>query len=536
MATTTTDYARARRNTTFKVRASRHPGNTTHRNRGNVLAKAGSAGVVGVALLLAQASHAAEWRFVPSVIVTETYTDNLRLAPRGSEQSDFVTQITPGFTVTNNGPRLQVRASYGLQSTLYANSDAATNFSSMLDGTVNATLIKDLFLLDARASVGQQNISAFGPQASSNINVTGNRTDVRTYSISPYLVHRFDNFADSRLRYTHESLGANSALLSNSSTDRVQLDVNSGSAFRNVSWGIHGYTEKARYTNSDSVDRSTLSANGAYRILPTFQLTATGGYEKFTYQAPTEQPSGAFYTAGFIWTPTSRTNVTASAGHRFFGPTYALAASHRARNAVISVNYNEDITTSQEQFLTGAVIDTAGQLNTLYSSRIPDPLLRQQLVNALISQSGLPSSLANPVNGFTNRYFLQKSLQASVAVTGARSTVVGTVFSTRREAAQAQLSPVPGLDDNTRQAGVTGSWNLRLSPRTNALANVNYTHTTSLTSDRTDTNKLARFALTTAFQPKLNGSLEYRRTVQDIDAVGGEIRENAIIASLLMQF
>jgi len=497
----------------------------------------------------ASVSQAAEWRFTPTVNVSETYSDNVRLATRGNEESDFVTQVSPGFTLTNDGPRLQVRASYALQALLYANSDTSTSLSNLLDATVRGMLVRDLLYFDARGSIGQQNISAFGTQSSSNINVSPNRAEVRTYSISPYLVHRFENLASAQLRYTHESFGTSSIddttsnLISNSNVDRIDMLINSGSAFRVFAWGAQASTERNNFSGINSVQRSNVSGNAAYVLNPALRLTTTLGYEKETYDTPGDQPQGVYYNGGFIWTPSPRTSVTATAGHRYFGKTFALATSHRSRRTIFSVNYNEDVTTSQAQFIGTSRVNTSDLLNQLYADRITDPAARQRVVDAIILQTGLPAGLSVPVNAVTNRFFLQKTLQASAAFSGRRNTMVGTLFNTRREATSSQQSQgallgsqLSALEDNSRQFGATALWNLQMSARTSANADVSYTRSEAVAANQSSTTKTARVALTTAFQPKLRGNLEYRRSQQDSDFQGGDVRENAVTASLLMQF
>lgn len=499
-----------------------------------------------IAVLLAGSSHAAAFTFTPFVNLSETYTDNVRLSNRGTEQSAFVTQVAPGFALTNNSPRLQLRMNYTLQALLYSNADIASQTFSLADASLHAIVVPDFLLFDGRGSVGQQNNSAFGPLSTGNVNVTGNRSNVRTYSLSPYLVHRFDGTATAQLRYAHEAVNTGTvgtpsftSLLGNSSTDRLAFNVNSGTNFRIVTWGAAASTERTRYGSADSVDQSTYSGNVAYLLTPAVRLTATAGYEKNTYVTLGAQPQGTFYSTGLIWTPTSRTSVTATIGHRYFGRTAALAISERLRNAVLSISYNEDITSSQAQALSPQVVDTAALLNQTFLTQIPDALARQQVVSALILQNGLASTLLTPVNALVNQYFLQKSFQASIALNGRRNTLVGTVFDIRRLPQSLQsptLSQLNLFDANSRQTGITGLWSYQLSPRSSANANLSYTHNTSLTSDQQNTYKVARISMATAFQPRLHGSIELRHSQQSANYLGGDIRENAITAALLMQF
>ena len=523
MATITTEYARRR--------------NAHRRPMGRRCAAIPVAAVMALSMMTS--AQAQQWRFTPTLSLTETLTDNVNLAPRGAEKGDLVTQVSPGFTLYANTPRLKAALTYSLQATLHAASDNASDLTNQLNGTLSATLVRDLFYVDATAAIGQQNTSLFGAQSASNINTNANRADVRSYSLSPYVVNRIGNVATSQVRYTHTGTSAGSGLLSSSNSDALRWNLASGPRYTRANWGVNLSTQHTHYGDVQDVTQSSASVNAGYLVLPTLRLIATGGFEKNNYVTTGDEPKGAFYNAGFTWTPSSRTSVTATAGHRYFGRTYSLAASQRARNVVVSVNYTDDVTSSQAELARGGLISTASQLNLLYSPQITDPVARQSFVDALIRQFGLPPSLAVANTSFTNRYFEQKSLQASVSLSGARSTVVGTLFDTRRIPVQGQQSAqlaTLGLDDNTKQLGATALWNLRLSPRSSAFTNLSHTRSTSLATDQRSNYTVARVGMTTAFQRKLNGTLELRHSQQSSNFQGGDIRENAITASLLAQF
>ena len=413
----------------------------------------------------------------------------------------------------------------------------------MLNGSLNAELIQDLFYVDAKANISQQNISAFGPQSTSNININNNRADVRTYSISPYLRHNFGSRAFGELRYAHESLGTTSNLLAASNTDRLSMIVNSGESFQKISWSLKASAQKNHFNGQRDVDQDSYSGTVRYFVDPHFSVTATGGYEKDTYVTLGDKPSGALYNAGFVWKPTSRTEVSATAGHRYFGPTYSFLAKHRSRQTVFNVSYTEDVTTTQQQFSSQPTINTAAFLDQLYSAQIPDPIVRQQVVEALIRQTGLGPTISNPNNSLTNTYFLQKSLQGSIAFTGARNTVLVTAFDARRTAQSPQqastavtTSPFNALNDSNKQLGITALWTHQLTTNLSSVAGLNANRTKSLTTSRVDNYKAVRVGLTQKFAPKATGSVELRRSQQNSDVLGGAIRENAITASLLMQF
>jgi len=499
--------------------------------------------VAAAMLILSSRSDAAEWKFEPTLDVKESYTDNVRLAAAGAEKSDFVTQISPGISVVGTGPGLKFNLRYVMQNLAYASEKDKNRTTHQLTANTNAELLKNLFFLDGTASISQQNISAFGPQAVDNISITDNRTDVKSYSISPYLRHRFGSTASSELRYTRESVNTSKGGLLDSETDRILFSVDSGTAFRTLGWGLQYSDQKIDRSNANSIDLTTASGSLRYMVSEKFTLNTRMGYEKNNYISIGDKPQGVFWAAGFSWKPSDRTSLTTSAGHRFFGKTFSLAANHRARHSVWSVGYSEDITTTQSQFLLPAMVDTSSYLNHLWKTSIPDPIIRQQKVDAYIQDEGLATAFPQNFNIFTNRVFLQKSLQASVALTGANNTLLLSAFNTSRDAQTAQSvdSALLGtsnlsLDDRTRQSGVNALWNWRISPRTSVNTSAGYSRINSSPTGRKSNNKTVGLGLTRQFQPKLKGTIELRRQQQSTTESTGNFRENAINASLSMGF
>ncbi|WP_158590475.1 TIGR03016 family PEP-CTERM system-associated outer membrane protein [Noviherbaspirillum cavernae] len=502
---------------------------------------AGTAAVV--ALALCPPTMAAEWKFTPALDIAETYTDNLRLSPSGSATSDFVTQISPGIAIAGTGRGLHVKADYVMQNLAYARERSGISTNHMLNARANAELVEELFFLDGKAAISQQNVSPFGPQTNSNLNLTDNRADVRTWNVSPHLRHRFGQTATAQLRYTRDAVDTSTGSLLDTESDRVLFNLNSGPAFKSLGWGVQYSNQKTHYSDAATLEMEEIALNLRYLISPRFSLTTSVGHEDNNYLSIGEQPSGYFWSAGFVWTPSERTSITASAGRRFYGASYSLAASHRTRNTVWSVGYHEDITTTQSQFAVPMTIDTAGFLNQLWKSSIPDSETRAQVVDAFIRSTGLPASLAQAVNTFTNRVFLQKTAQASVALNSAKNTLVLSLFNTRRDGQSTQAidNALLGaanalLEDNTRQFGANAVWNWRLSSRTSLNFGAGYTRAHSISTGRRDNDKSFRLALVRQFQPRLKGVIEYRRLRHASSESNSDFRENAITASLLMGF
>lgn len=491
-----------------------------------------------VALAWSLPVGAAEWSITPGLDLRETYTDNLTLAARGAERSDFVTEISPNIAVKGAGSRMHLNADYVMRNFFYARTSGASNTQHHLHAAADATLVDDLLFFDSDASLGQQVISPFGPQVADSGNVNGNQAEVRTYSLSPYLRHHFGHSATVELRVSRDAVNSSADNLLDSKSNRFRLSLNSGRDFTSLQWGVLYDGQRIDYRSSDDVELKILSGSLRYLLTPHFAVTGSTGYERNNYVAIGEKPEGAFWSVGADWTPVQRTSVSLSVGRRYFGNTLALAAQYRARIAVLSAAYQEEITTARSQFLVPSTADTAAYLNGLLINSVPDKAERENQVSHFIHEANLPPGLITPVNTFSNRVFLQKSANVSVASKGAKNTLIVRLFHTERDPQSVAMSAIgaPLLDDASRQNGISALWNWALSPRTHVGANAAFSRASATTSDRHDDNVTFRIGVAHQLQPKLNGGIELRRLEKHSSQAGEEFRENALSAFLLMNF
>ena len=516
---------------------------TTEMARGYALKRLRPQAWAALALLGAQAAPAmaAEWRFTPELTLRETYSDNYNLAPSGSEQSGFVTEISPGFTLTGRGRRAQFRATYQARSVNYSGGAGSSNIQNYLNAGGNAELIDDFLFIDGTANISNVSTSAFGPQALDSTYATGNRSEVRTYTISPYARSRFGSEAQGEVRYTHQGVSSDTGGFASYNSDRLNASLSNGQAYRLLGWDVSASTQNSSYSNLDSVRSDYVNGTLRYRLTEQFSLTGSAGYERYTYQTLGDAPSGASWSVGFDWKPSARTSLAATAGRRFYGNAYSLNGTHRSRYTTWNVLYNEDITTQQQQFAESGSVSTSSFLNQAFLANIPDPVARAQAVDAFIRATNLPATLANGNQGLSNTFFLQKRLQGSVAYTAGKSTAVVSAYDTLRrpQSANNANSGLAGsstfFSDQTRQRGVSGLYSLRLSSLSTMNLNAQYYRTTSLLSDVTDDNKLVTLGLSHQFSPRTTGTVELRRYQGSFNQTGADFRENAISAYLSMR-
>jgi uncharacterized protein (PEP-CTERM system associated) len=489
------------------------------------------------------------WRIRPRMSILETYTDNVTFARDDLKKSDFITQINPGLAITGVGRRFNFTGEYMMNNLIYADQSSFTRTRHQLNANATAELIENLLFVDGRALMTQQNITLVGPQAIDNVNVTGNRADVRNFSVSPYIRHRFQDFATTELRYTRNVTSSSANPLRNSQADAFQAGLTSGTAFTAFNWGLNYSNQTVHFDGtSRTVELERSIASVGYRVTPQFGVTATGGYERNSFISIRGNPSSPTWTVGFSWMPSERTSIVASAGQRFFGPTYSLLASHRTRLTMWDASYTQNITTfNQQAGGAGSSAILGGSLNQLLAAQNPSlsPEFIQQNSNALTGL-GLTGSFFSPTNFLTNQVFLQKTLQASVAMNGIRNTAVFRVFDMTRQAYTQDLADIAivgaenlALLNHTRQSGINALWSYRISEQTRANLNLGITRFSFLSTTRVDDLKMISLSLTRQLpqvRPNLSTMLQIRHNQRDSNQPGGEYRENAIIASLNMTF
>jgi len=489
-----------------------------------------------------------KWEIIPRLGVQETYTDNVRLQPPGSERSDWVTEVRPGVSINGRGARLRFNFDYS-PDLVYRKEEGSHDVFHNLNAFGNAELVRQLLFVDTRANVFQSNVALFGPQAVSNANSTDNRTTVRTFFLSPYLRHDFGSEAQGEARYSFSTLNSGStggASTSNSDANRIDARLSSGPAYKLQTWNLTYSKEHIDYTEThQSIDTEMISAYGRRLITPTLGLQATVGYENNDYGVAANSPKGKFWSIGPDWAPTDRTRLSATMGRRYYGPNQALDFTHRTRLTTWGLSYHEDVTTTRGQFFVPTIFDSASYLNTLFLASIPDPAARQTAVQNFISQAGIPSTLTVPLNYFTTVPYLQKTANASFGILGVRNTVLFNVFSQKREAISANqpLGGVLGQATSSTQNGTSLLWTSRLTQLTTSNATIGYSRTEAENIGTANTGASAqynltyiRLGLTTQFQPKITGTLSYRRLRNDSNQAGGDYNENAVSALLNMRF
>jgi len=496
---------------------------------------------------------AADWKVSPSLAVSEHFSDNVNLQPDAQAQAEWITEISPRLTIRRDGKRLKVNVDYSLQGLLYANGTNDNKLRQGLNGTAKTELIKEWLFLDATARVSQEPnnqasaVGVGGPVGISNTSTTA------SYSLSPYIRHRFGSYATVEARLAQDGVILDSSSASDTNTTRYSFNAVSGNRFHPLSWNADfNHTANGNSGLADtSSERTNLGAR--YALSRKWGLRAQWGNEKNDYAGVTNEVREYSYAgAGVSYTPsrrfsldvlyntsdngnfvsgtaslkpTLRTEVSLGTTQRAFGRSYNLDLTHRARRATFSLRYLDDLTTSQQQYLQAfGTVDTYVCTNGIsyFLPGVTPP------ASAGCTTYLGPTTLVNQSQ--IDQTYRAKNLIGTFSYTKRRHSWTLNVFSNTRE--------TQGVAGEDTTQGLQANWNFRPAGRTSYNLTMGTSQTESSGTLGAQEDELWNIGLTVTrqFQPKVSGSLDLRHQERSSDQANGDYSENSVAARINMTF
>jgi uncharacterized protein (PEP-CTERM system associated) len=488
------------------------------------------------------------WRFVPQITIRETYTDNVALVRGDAKKSEFVTEVSPGFSISSKGARANFKIDYNINTLFYPRDEDRNTLNHQLRASGEAELLEDWFFLDSRADIRQQAVSAFGP-IGSNSSTNNNKQTIRSFVVSPYLRHAFGRQAKAEARYVfnkQNTSGGNSGVAGNDSSSFL-LKIDNGPAFLDWGWGAAYSREQINYERSADSTFESLTGNLRYRINPRLFAIGTFGYDRNDYFTVGDNPQGAFWSVGGDWRPGRRTALNFSAGRRYFGTTYSFGANHTTRQTSWDFTYQRNLTTSRSQFdqpIGTSVRQRAENEFRALNPRASDEQVRlagETAARDFQAQGGDPDSVSG-INFQTNTAFVEKKFQGVVSVQLPKTRLSFTAFDSVRDASTVNTVTVFNrsgdfaLSNVVKQSGVSGQVTYRLSARNDANLGLDYSRSRLVDINRTDNLSSLNLGISRKLSRTANGSLGYRFNRRDSNFNANDYDENAFFGSLNLTF
>lgn len=495
-------------------------------------------------------SYGFTWNAVPTLQFQEIYSDNVALAPKGGEQAAFVSELSPGLSLNGQSARTQFNLNYRMQNLYNSGGDDNVRISNQLQQSSNTTFAKNLFFLNSSSSISQQNLSSTR-LANDNINGFNNSTTVSTFGLAPVLTPHFGHFATGNFRANFDSVttdARSSSLNAISDTAILQqsAQLNSGTDFKRVSWGLNFSNSQNLRSGSSTQDVRFQNADGIVRLALSSYLSvfAQGGYSNNSFQTLTNNSNnGAFYTAGVRWAPSQRYSVEAGYGNNSFitvnlspiqrfslsgtyrnrdvglntGNTFQINMNYRTRQSIWSLTHDNDTTTTQEILLQQRVFTLVDP----FGNTINNPITSQPVQFAI----NLPT--------LTNEVITRKRWNFSVSYQTGKSTVTANAYNEDR------VFQITRRNEEVKGLGLT--WNWQFQPKTSAFIAPNWQQTDNAASlIDTTTSNFTRFDVAVGINRTINtwasSRLEFRHLNQSSDVSANGFSENRASATVNMRF
>lgn len=480
---------------------------------------------------VAPGQGARAFSLTPSASLRETWTDNYRLTP--DAQSDLVSEATLAVRAVANGRRLRGTLDYAATALGYARHSDENDVQHTLYGNGTAELLQDRVFLDARASVAQQQVSAFGTTSTDNALANRNRTEVRTLSLSPYLRGPLGSSAQYELRFNRDTTSNSSFGVGNYTNTGWQLQAQGGESRRTSAWSLTANSQKVDYDQGSTSQTELLRGTLSLPLTSSITATAIAGAERNDLRS-SDMETSSLSGAELAWVPSERTSLTARVERRYFGTSHAVSFSFRTPRTVWTFTDSTDASTSSSRSGSGqgTVYDL---LYTQFASQFPSPADRDAAVRSFLALYGIdPNSVVIP--GFlTASPTLQRVQAVSLALMGIRTTVIfqASQTSTRQLRRATDTGDDLAGNGSVRQRGFTTSVSHRLTPSTSANSSLSWQRTEGDNSRGSSLRSLSA-GLSTQLGPRTQAQLSARYTRSN--GSFSPYTERAVVATLGYQF
>jgi len=315
-----------------------------------------------------------------SVSGSEIFTDNINREPDSEAMNDFILSVAPQLDACSSTGRFRGSLSYQLQGLVYANNSQYNDVYNDVLAKTTLDLIPQRLFLDADTRYGQTVIDpSFSFGRSNAIRPNQNRTSSWVSNISPYLLQSLGPIGQASLRYRYGFSQYGDSDVADSTINAVYLDIVSPPTREPLGYRVKVASQsvertggnEARFfndfnTDPDVVDPErrmsgrdrtthfdTASLELDYQLTRSLTALAEGGAEtQFNRDGSTDRYGSEFWNAGLRWS-SIRNTLEARYGHRFYGSTYNVEASHRGDRFDASLSYEEEATSQALNALNG---------------------------------------------------------------------------------------------------------------------------------------------------------------------------------------
>lgn len=328
-----------------------------------------------ITALYSQLSYAGDWEFSPSIILDETYTDNVELT-RANKIDSLVTQASIGLDTIYTSQYLRFNLTSNSTYALYSHDHDLDNDFHSLQSSLYLRVGDRGLSLFANASITNEPRNS-ATNALADL-VTGDIVQREVYSTGiTYSLANSDFLLNSTFSVnqteSQDNIGVqegyNASIVSEngSSAKTIFWDINANYIEREnndrssrqhqatiklgfiTSFKLNPFLRFYDEDNAGSISTGNSNQSNAYGIGIRWQVNPRFHLD-VSYNKPTDESEDIddveednFFDVSIEWQPTIRTQLSANYTERFFGESYGLNLVHQNKRLTNSISYKEEL-------------------------------------------------------------------------------------------------------------------------------------------------------------------------------------------------
>jgi uncharacterized protein (PEP-CTERM system associated) len=425
---------------------------------------------LGVSLLLAcPIALAQAWRVESSVEAQFTASDNIGADTAAAARRDLVLELRPRMRIISRGAGLRIDGSIGLDGTTYAKNSQYNRLSPNVRLSVGANLVERWLYFDSMVDIAPTSADTFAARANADTIQQSNRELRYRLMLSPYVEREIAPDTKFLARSDNSWVRSNGDATLTGTQPDVRFQ-NSTIRLERQPVRLGFLAELTRQQQTDqtaNVTTSTIDAarvGASYDLGAQFALGAIVGREHSVFLL--NDDNDTIKGVSLRWSPTERTNLNARVEQRFFGKGGDITFNHRTPQFAINGVLSRQPVNAPVSFgVLPAGGNVAALLDSLLTTRYPNPLERADIVSNLINQRGLPTTLTVPLETFSQTAQLVQNASLTVALLGRRHSLSFNVFSRRStELTRAGANSLGVNPNDNLQFGGAMQFSRRLTP------------------------------------------------------------------------
>jgi uncharacterized protein (PEP-CTERM system associated) len=410
---------------------------------------------------------AQNWLFVPTVSSRVTVTDNAALGFT-TDASDVVVDVRPSLRLRGSTPRVFLDGTVALEFLSYTRRTQESGVIPEIDLLGRVAAVERVFYVEAAVRALRNYVNPFGARPDSL--ATDNTVTSSLYRISPFIDSEPVSGLHVRARSDNSKTREDglAAAVSTAFDGSAYLGHHTASVERDprpLGWRVEADSTRTRFDGESlpvKIDVARAMVNVA--VSDTLSVGLRVGAERNNFAL--FEGTRSVYGGQLRWQPTERTTLAADRERRFFGDAWHLTFDHRMPHLAWSLRASRDVDTTPESlFKLPATDNVAAVLDSMLTTRFPNPLERAKQVQDLINSQGLPASLPTAINIVAPRLSVTEFGSGTIAFIGTRYSLAFSLFQVRmRDLLDAGPLATGSAVSNNRQFGASMALTHRLTP------------------------------------------------------------------------